>query len=242
MTEPHDRFIDSLDRGRLGRLWTAQHNDGDAEPAGGGDLAIACRAAAVFGHHDVDGVIEEQHAVIRFAKRPARSQIGGVRQRQRRIDRIDASDQIKVLWRVSERRELAAPKRNEYAARPISQFADRLAHIRRFVPAVATYGKPRRPAERDEVNAGCAGGSGSIGRHDLRIRMRCVDHRIDALFNEIMRQPGGAAETAAPDRHRQRRRRHGPAGERQHNLKIGALGQALGQTARFGGAAEDKDA
>jgi hypothetical protein len=72
--------------------------------------------------------------------------------------------------------------------------------------------------------------------------MRRVDHRTDPLFDEIMREPGGAAETAAADRHRQRRRRHCPAGERQHDLKIGAFGEARGHTARFGGAAEDKDA
>ena len=242
MIEPRDRFVDSLDGRRLGRQRTAQHDDGDAERAGGGDLAIACRAAAVFGHYDVDSVIEEQHVVFRFAERPARSHIGDVGQRQRRIDRIDAADQIKVLRRIDERGELVAPKRNENAARPISQFADCLADIRRFIPAVATLEKPRRPAERDKSNAGCAGGGGGIGRHNLRIGMRCVDHRADALFDEIMCKPGGAAETAAANRYRERCRRHGSSGEREHNLKIGALGQTRGHAARFGGAAEDKDA
>ena len=72
--------------------------------------------------------------------------------------------------------------------------------------------------------------------------MRCVDHRVDPLFDQIFRKPGSAAESAAADRHGQRGRRHGAAGKRQHDLEIGALGQALGQAARFGGAAEDKDA
>ena len=242
MIEPHDRVVYRPDRGRHGYRRTAQHDDRDTERTGGGDLAVARRAAAVLGDNDIDGMIEEQRAVIPFAERAAPPHIGRVRQQQGRIDRIDAADQIIVLRRRYEWRKPVAPKRDKDAARPFSQYADRLAGIGRLVPAVATNGEPWRPAQRDEGNAGCAGGGGGVYRYDPRIRMRCVDHRIDPLFDEIMRKPGGAAETAAADRHWQQHRRSGPAGERQYDLKIGALGQALGQAARFGGAAEDKDA
>jgi len=242
MIEPRDCIIDGLDGGRFRLERASQHYDGDAECARGGDLAVAWRATAVLGYDGIDSMVEEQRAVIRFAERAPPSHIGRLRQRQRRIDRIDAADQIKVLRRLDERREFAAPQRNEDAARPTSQHVHGVIGIGRFFPAVAIHGGPRRPADRNEGNARFARGSAGVGRHDVRIRMRCIDHRIDPLFDEIIRKPGGAAEAAAADRHGLWSRRHGTAGERQHDLKVGALGQPLGQTARFGGAAEDEDA
>ena len=242
MIEPRDRIIDGLDCGPIGRRRAAQHDDGDAKRTRGGDLAVASRAAAVLGDDGIDSVVKQQRAVIRFAERAARSHKGRERQGRRRIDRIDAADQIKVLRRLYQRRELAAPQCNEDTARPNSQHAYRVAGIGRFVPAIAIDGKPRRPGERNEGNARSARGGAGVHRYHVRIRMRCVDHRIDPLFDQIFRKPGSAAKSAAADRHGQRGWRHGAAGERKHDLEVSALGQALRQAARFGGAAEDKDA
>ena len=60
--------------------------------------------------------------------------------------------------------------------------------------------------------------------------------------DQIVREARGAAETAAAHRHRLARRRGGAAGERQHDLEIGAACQPLRKHPRLGRAAENEDA
>ena len=71
--------------------------------------------------------------------------------------------------------------------------------------------------------------------------MRRVDQRIDALAAQIIGQAGGAAKSAAADRHGLTRRRRGAAGKRGRDIEIAAPGEALGQRARFRSAAENED-
>ena len=72
--------------------------------------------------------------------------------------------------------------------------------------------------------------------------MRGVDQRADAFAGNVIRQPGGAAKAADADRHGMRNWRGGTAGERQRHLEAAALGEALAEQARFGGAAKNEDA
>ena len=68
-----------------------------------------------------------------------------------------------------------------------------------------------------------------------------VDQRVDALLQEIIREPLRAAEAAAPHRYWQRRGSGRPARERERYAKIAAAGEALSETPRLRGAAENED-
>jgi hypothetical protein len=72
--------------------------------------------------------------------------------------------------------------------------------------------------------------------------MGCIDEGVDPFLGKIRRKTGSAAEAAAANRHRLRRRRLGAASQRYNDFQIRARGQALGQFSRFRGTAEDKDA
>jgi hypothetical protein len=72
--------------------------------------------------------------------------------------------------------------------------------------------------------------------------MRGIDQGIDALFHDIIGKATGAAKAADANRHRMRDWRRGTAGKRERDIKAAALGKPLAEQARFGSAAEDKDA
>ena len=101
MIEPGDRLFDRLDRGSIGRGRPAQHDNVDAERARRGDLAVGRGAAAVLGDDHIDAMLGQQRTIVGFAERAAAGDVADMRQRQRRIDRIDAADQIIVLRRIA---------------------------------------------------------------------------------------------------------------------------------------------
>ena len=70
---------------------------------------------------DVDAVALEQRAVLRLAERSARGEVDRVRHGERRIDGIDAADQIGVLRRVGEGLDLVAAEREKHAPRRFAQ-------------------------------------------------------------------------------------------------------------------------
>ena len=71
MIEPGDCLVHRLDRRSLRLCGSAQHDDANPERARRGDLAIGRGAAAVLGDDDIDGVLPQQLALIRFGERTA---------------------------------------------------------------------------------------------------------------------------------------------------------------------------
>jgi hypothetical protein len=242
MIEPRDHLVHGLDRWRIGRLGPAQHDDLDIERARRGDLSVGRDPAAVLGDHRINGVRAHQRAVIGGAERSAIGDIVDVRQRQRRLYRIDAADQIEMLRRRGQRRQFTAAERDKDVARVLAQSAHGIGGIDRFDPTIPGNRAPWRPPQCNQRHARLAGDSGSIGRNDIRIRVRRVDESVDPFLAKILGKTGNAAKAACSNRHRLRRRRLSAAGERHDDFKIGAFGQARGQFPRMRRAAEDKDA
>src|SRR5580704_595904 len=153
MIEPGDRVFDCLDRGSIGRGWPAQHDDVDAERARRGDLAVGRGAAAVLGNHHVDTMLGHQRTVVGFTKRAAAGDVADMRQRQRRIDRIDAADQIIVLRCIAERLKLVAAERDKDAARRLTDRPHRLADVVHLDPPITCDRDPGRASQRDQWHA-----------------------------------------------------------------------------------------
>ena len=242
MIERRNRFVHGFNRGSTGRYGTTQHDHLDAKRARRSDLAVARSSAAVFGDHRIDRVRAHQRAVIGCAERSAIGDITDARKRQRRFDRIDATDQIKVLRGRGQRRQFGAAERDKDPTRPLSQPAHGISNIACFGPAVAGNSAPWRPPQHNQRHSRVARGCGGICRNDIRVRVRRVDESVDAFVAQIVGKTGSAAEAAAANRRRLRRRRLGAASQRHDDFKIGAPGQSLGQFSRFRGTAEDKDA
>ena len=242
MTEPRDHFVRSLDRECTGRRRPAQHDHFDAECARRRDLAVGRGPAAIFGDHRIDIVRAHEGTVIGRAERAAIGEITRARQGQRRFDRIDAADEIEVLWRCGQRDEFGAAERDKGPARRLAQPAHGIGDINCFDPAIPGNSAPCRPAQRNQRHARLMRRGGGICRDDIRVGMGRVDKGVDPFLIKIFAKTDSAAEAAAANRRRLWRRRLGAAGERHDDFEIGARGQARGQFSRFRRTAEDKDA
>ena len=174
---------------------------------------------------------------------PRAGEIDGVRHRERRLDRIDAADEIEVLRRRRERRQLLAAEREKDAARRGAERPHGASAVGDLGPAVAVDRDPGGTIERQqrdlrEVSRPAA----ALADMRRRVGMRRIDQDVDRFRAEIGGETLGAAETADPHRNRLRRRRGGAAGERQRHREIGARRQALREPPRLRGAAENEDA
>ena len=121
----------------------------DAEFARGGDLAVGRRAAAVLGDDGVDAVCLEKLRGRRLRETAARENVGRIRHAERRLDRIDAADQIGVLRRGLEGRDFLTAERQETLCAGLSPSA---ATASAASVDDASSGRPR-PAPRPDAAA-----------------------------------------------------------------------------------------
>ena len=117
MIDHRGKRFDGFGRRHVRQGRPADHDHLDAKRPRRGDLAIGRLAAAVLGDDDIDAMVLEQRAFVRLAERPARQQIGRIGHRQRRLDRIDAADEIVMLRRGLEGGDLLPAERQEDPAR-----------------------------------------------------------------------------------------------------------------------------
>src|SRR5436190_627695 len=82
-------------------------------------------AAAVLRHHHLDAVGSEKRPLVGLSERPARGDVAGVLNSERRINGIDAAHEIMVLRRSHEGGELLAAQAEKHPARRIAESSDR---------------------------------------------------------------------------------------------------------------------
>jgi hypothetical protein len=160
---------------------------------------------------------------------------------ERRRHRINAADQIMMLRRLAERRELLATERQEHAARCFAQGPHGLLRVTDFSPAIALLCDPRRATQGHQAHVDQLHRARCMVGHAGRVRMRGIDQHIDALGSEILGEPLAATETTDPDRHALRRRCRGTARKRERHRDVVADRELLGKLTRLGRTTEDKD-
>jgi hypothetical protein len=242
MIEPRERILDTVDCCDLRQRRPGRHDHGKTELARGCDFAIGCGAAAVLGNHNFDAVSTQKRAIIGFGEGAATGDVARVRNGKRRIDGVDAAHEIMVLRRVHEGSKLLAAEGEKDPARRDAKRGYRRPYVCDLDPAVAGNRTPGRPPQRQQRQAGGLDGARGVGGNGGRVRMGCVNERIDAFSREIVRKAVGAPEATDTHRHRLRRRRGGAAGKRQRHREIGAAGKAFGKASGFRRAAENEDA
>ena len=190
-------------------------------------LREGCRAAAVLADDGVDAMLLEQRELVGFGERPARQDVGRVGHGERRLDRVDAADQIGVLRRGLEGGDLLPAQRQEDPPRLLAQALRRLRRVVDRDPAVARASPARAGAE--------APGSARRPPRPRRPRWRRFARHRDAsrrsagrFAGSRDRRPSPAAPPKPPILHgyRLRRRVFGPAGQRQGDVEILARAQA----------------
>lgn len=242
MIEAGERGLDRGERLRAGRA--VDEDDGEAERARRGDLAVGGAAAAVLRDDDLDAAGSEERPLVGLREGAAgeeglraRGQVGG-------RHGLDAADEVGVLRGGAERRDLLpADGEKDARRRGGREGGGRGGHVGDAGPAVAGDRLPRRALEDDERETGPGGGAGGVRRDPPGEGMGGVDERGDAVGAEPAGEPVGAAEAADAhgDPGGRQLRRPGAAGERERDADPRAGGEAGRERAGLPGAAEDED-
>ncbi len=190
MIEPGDRLLDRLDRRHLRQRRPAQHDRpaGRARAPPRSCRRSRCRRCSWRRRSRCDAASSSARSSA-SRERAAAGDIARVRHRERRLDRIDAADEIVVLRRAGEGASSLRPRRGTPGAarrRARCTRAGTSATSVQRSPAAAIQGGRRSASNR---HAGRARGLGRIGARCGGVGMRGVDQRVDALRRQIVGEP-----------------------------------------------------
>ena len=242
-------MIDFIERsfdagnGRQSRMASPlDHDDAYAEKTCRLDLRIGGGSAAVFRNDDIDAFRLKQTPFALRSEGAGGKNISSLRDLQRRLDRINASHQIMVLWRGVEMMCFLPSDCQEDATRGMAERPDRSSDAVDGNPAVCIDTGPTGAAERKSVHARKASGLESVGGDAFGEGMGGVDQQADLFLPQEVSQSLGTAEAAAADRNGLGQRFGGSAGKRKNDIEIRAGRQPLGKLAGFRRSAQDQNA
>lgn len=242
MIDPIECSLDCFDRRQAGELGAFDHNHPDVELPRRFDLRIGRVAAAVLGNDHLDTMPEQHLQFVRQPERPPAMDIADVRRRQRRVDRIDAADPVVMMGRGVSTMRLLPAGRHEHSQGRNAECGYGLRDAMHRKPVIAGNRHPGRPPQGKGQNAALSHSLRCIDRDAGCERMGCVDHQIDGFLSEIAGQTFGATKAAAAHRDQLRGRIGGSAGQRQHDIEIGASGEYRREFTSLRRAAQDQNA
>ena len=203
-SKPFHGLLGRLDpqAGRKHRPLDEDHRQ--AEIARGIELGASHHAAGILGDEQGNAMLLHQGAVIGTAE--GRAGDDHLRPRQRHAcRRIDKAQEIGVLGPRGERIEVLPADGEKDAPRFVRQGGDRLCDIRHPLPAIARAGRPSRPFEREQGDAGLLGRQKRVAAHAGGERMRRIHDMRDPLGTKEFHKPRNASEPSNADGQRLRR-------------------------------------
>jgi hypothetical protein len=242
MIKPRHHLADGR-RLRSGRRRRPLHqDDADAEHACRGDLAVGGGAAAIFRHHHIDGMREKQGPFRVLFERSPGENVLGMRNRQGRVHRIDASNHVLVLGRGRKGSEFLPAHREEHLSRCNAERTRGFLCALNLVPPIGRNAAPGRPAQRDHRRIRLRGSAERMVRHRRCIGMSGINQCADRMLAHILGEACDAAEAAASHGDKLGHRRMSAAGQRQGRLHVLAQRELPPEFARLGRTAQNKDA
>lgn len=241
MIDEIKRRLDRADGGNA-RRWTAlDHDHLDAERSRGRDLAIGGAAAGILGDDDVDLFVLEQLPFAVLIEGTAGQNVTAVANGKRRLDRIDAADEIAVLGRRRKAPGFLSADGEENAARRGAERRHGGIDAFHAGPSVTLDSLPSRPAQRKDRHPRCFSGNRRILGNPVGERMGRIHEQVDAFLSQIIDQALDTAEAADPGRQGQGPRIRRAAGKRNRRVDITARCDSFRQRAGLGRAAENQD-
>jgi hypothetical protein len=241
MIQPRHGIIDCMNRSNQWRRRPSQQDDRQLQRACGRYFAVGRLAAAVLGHQYLDSMAVHELALSRFGERSAVEQVLRRGNGQRRLDWIDASNQIVMLGRRRERCDFLPADRKQNVARFAAKSIHGSERVIGVVPTITGYRRPGWTAQRNNRCAALTCGLNGVSRHGCRIGVRGVDEGDDLVVTQIPHQAFGAAESPTSRRHRLGMGIAGDAGQGQCHGDFGARSQRLPQLPRFSRAPQYQD-
>ncbi len=241
MIDRFERRFYRFDRRHGGSGRSRDHHDLEPKQARSLDLGIGCRSTAVLGDHGIDTMLLHQIDLTLECERATVENIVDIDKGERRIDRIDAANQIEMLRSDLCMMSALPAGRQKDTTRGRSECCDRRRNIRHDVPMIACYRRPFGTDERECGDAGAFGNCRGIGRNAFGEGMGCIDKQIIASLHQKGRKPFRAAEAADANRDRLLGRGLRAPGQRQENVEVFPRRKRGGQPARLACATEDQD-
>lgn len=242
MIDQTKRRLDRADGGDAGRRTAPDHDDLKSKRPCGRDLSIGGAAAGVLGDDDVDALVVEQLSLIGFAKGAAGEHVSATGRGERRIDRIDAADEIAVLRCCREATGFLTPDCEKDAPWSAAQCGDSGIDILHANPFVTRHRIPTRSQQGKNRDPGLLGSGGSIGGDLVGEGMGRINKQIDAFLSQIINQAFYTPEASDSSRQGQGLGIDGSACKGNRRFDIVAPCQAFRQAPRLGRAAQDQDA
>lgn len=241
MIDRFERRFHRFDGRHDGSGRTRDHHDLEPEQARCLDLGIGCHAAAILGDDGIDTMLAHQ---VDFAfKREGATveEIFDIGKGKRRIDGIDATDQIEMLWGDFGMMSALPAGRQEDAARGRPKCGNRRRNVGHDMPVIASFGYPFRADDRERRDTGVLSRRRGVGRNALGERMGGIDQKVITSFAQEVRKTLRTAETANADRNRLLGGGLRAASQRKKKVEVFPWGKRGDEPARLAGAAKDQD-
>jgi hypothetical protein len=204
------------------------------------NLAVGRLSPAVLCHHGVNGERLEHRPILTLREGAARKNVVRLRHVERRLDGIDTTDEVVVLWGGSERSQFLSPDRQKNPPGTLTERTNCSLRIGYVDPDIAVHCRPRRPAKRQDWGMGLRSSVDGIRGNRFGIRMGGIDQEIDALGAKILRKTVSAPEATSADRDGLSGGRRRSAGKRNGGDEITA-GERESKLASFRRPSQNQD-
>ena len=211
--QPIDSQRGRLDRWPRGNEGPVDHYNGKTEGTGGLDLRDCGASPGILGENDFNTVIPEQSHVAFACEGSRCPNDRHSRQSERLFGRVDKTDDISVLWSLSEFAKRKPADAAKYRAGRIAKGGDGSGGIGHLRPIILRGWPPGWPLDREKRRAGGLRRFDRVPAHLARKWMGGVENGVDAVFFEEARETGASAKSPASCWHGLRTRVGGSSGQ-----------------------------
>ena len=219
------------------------HNDRQAQSAGGDQFGLGPNAASVFGHNMGDAMLTHQGFVLCRLKRATGDNYRGLGQRRNRFGFIDQPQQIMVLGRGGKEVEVLFANRKKHPCWSRRQGRGCGLERGHMGPVITHARLPRGPLQGTQRHARLCTGSYGVVAHLRGKGMSGVNHMGHSFAANVIDKPCDSTKPAQPLGQRLRHRARGTASIGKDGLTPGhrMRGEVPRQLRGVRGAAEKKD-
>lgn len=241
MTRQLQRFVHACPARHFRQNGAAKHQNFDMARACCLNLPVSGASTTILGNDRVNSIARQHRLFGCLIERPARQNILRIRHSQRRLNRINAADNIVMLRRSLERQQLLAAKRKEDATRLVAQRLHRIHGCINHCPTVARDALPCGAAQSEKWNVSLTRRLSNIGRDACGVGVSGVDDQTDIVLANVSGQTLRTAKTAGAHWHALFHRIYGATSQRKRDGKSIMLREFTGKLPRFGGTTKNEN-
>lgn len=240
--EPRERGLDVGTFGRRRQRRARDHHDRDLQLPRRMDLGVCRLTARVLADDNVNTLRPHERQLIVETKWSAAQDHLGTRRQTTLLRRVDGTDEVAMLGRRPEGRDLGSPNGEKHSTRLGSKRCHRSVRVCDLAPIITCRGHPGRALQAQQRKVQRVGGDNSIRRNARGVRMGCVDNCFDLLAAHPVDEPLCAPKTPDARGAGGQQRRLGASRQRVGRREPPVARQGLSQRVTLRCASEYEDA